>query len=49
MEKRTIQDIAAVLVEKNGLEKRSAEQFAQAFFAVISEVENKKRKDKTDG
>ena len=37
MEKRTIQDIAAVLVEKNGLEKRSAEQFAQAFFAVISE------------
>lgn len=37
MEKRTIQDIAAVLVAKNGLEKRSAEQFAQAFFAVISE------------
>jgi len=37
MEKRTIQEIAAILVEKNGLDKRTAEQFAQTLFAVISE------------
>ena len=37
MEKRTIQEIAAVLIEKNALDKRAAEQFAQTLFAVISE------------
>lgn len=37
MEKRTIQEIAAVLMEKNALDKRAAEQFAQTLFAVISE------------
>ena len=37
MGKLTIQEIAAVLVEKNGMEKREANQFAQAMFSLIQE------------
>ena len=37
MGKLAIQEIAAVLVEKNGMEKREANQFAQAMFSLIQE------------
>lgn len=37
MGKLTIQEIAAVLVTKNGLEKREANQFASVMFALIQE------------
>ena len=37
MGKLTIQEIAAVLVEKNGIEKRDANRFASAMFALIQE------------
>lgn len=37
MGKLTIQDIAAVLMKKNGFEKREANQFALAMFALIQE------------
>ncbi|MDE6002069.1 MAG: HU family DNA-binding protein, partial [Prevotella sp.] len=35
MGKLTIQEIAKVLVEKNGLEQRAANKFATEMFAVI--------------
>ena len=37
MEKLSIQEIAAVLVEKNGLRKKDAELFAQSMFDLIKE------------
>ena len=37
MGKLTIQDIAAILVEKNGFDKRDANKFAYAMFALIQE------------
>ena len=37
MGKQTIQDIAAILIEKNGFERRDASQFASAMFALIQE------------
>ena len=37
MGKLTIQEIAAVLIEKNGLEKQEANRFASAMFALIQE------------
>lgn len=37
MGKMTIQEIAAVLVEKNGIEKQEANRFASAMFALIQE------------
>ena len=37
MGKVTIQDIAAILIEKNGLDKRQANAFASAMFALIQE------------
>ena len=37
MGKLTIQEIAAVLVERNGMAKREANQFAQTMFALIQE------------
>ena len=37
MGKLAIQEIAAVLVEKNGMEKREANQFVQAMFSLIQE------------
>ena len=37
MDKKTIQEIASILVEKNGLQQRDAERFALAMFSVIRE------------
>lgn len=37
MEKISIQEIAAVLIEKSGLRKKDAEQFAQTMFDLIKE------------
>ena len=37
MGKLTIQDIAAILVEKNGFDKRDANKFASVMFALIQE------------
>ena len=37
MGKLTIQEIAAILIQKNGLQKRDANQFASAMFALIQE------------
>ena len=37
MEKQTIQEVARILVEKNGLDPKAAEQFAAMMFTVIRE------------
>ncbi len=37
MERLSIQDVAAVLVKKNGLKKREAEQFVTAMFDIVKE------------
>ena len=37
MGKLTIQEIAAVLIEKNGIEKQDANRFASAMFTLIQE------------